>query len=76
MGTSARSEGQRVGRKLKAMKSRVTNSAGLILVTCAILLLVIAHRLDLLLIVAPVAALFSFWSARSATRGNTVQRRM
>jgi hypothetical protein len=58
------------------MKSRVTNLAGLMLVTAAILLLVITRRVDLLLIVAPVAALFSFWSARSATRGNTVQRRM
>jgi hypothetical protein len=39
-------------------------------------LLIITHRLDLLLIAAPVAALFSYWSSRGVTRGNTVQRRM
>ncbi|MCU1306830.1 MAG: hypothetical protein JWN45_1525 [Acidobacteriaceae bacterium] len=58
------------------MKSRLTNSAGLMLVATAILLLLIAHRLDLLLIAAPVAALFSYWSVRGAARGNTVERRM
>jgi hypothetical protein len=65
-----------MGRSDRNMKSRLTNSAGWMLVITAILLLLIAHRLDLLLIVAPVAALFSYWSARDSTRGNTVQRRM
>jgi hypothetical protein len=58
------------------MKSRMTISAGWMLMLAATFLLIITHRLDLLLIAAPVAALFSYWSSRGVTRGNTVQRRM
>jgi hypothetical protein len=58
------------------MKSRLTNSTGLMLVATAILLLLIVHRLDLLLIAAPVAALFSYWSAGGAVGKHTIQRKM
>jgi hypothetical protein len=61
---------------MKVMKSRMTISAGWILMLAGTFFLVITHRLDLLLIAAPVAAFFSYRSSRGVTRGNTVQRRM
>ena len=55
------------------MKSNWSNSAGLALMTAAVLLLAILRRLDLLLIIAPLSVLFSYRLTRARSR-SPVQR--
>ena len=56
------------------MKSNWSNSVGWVLMLAAVLLLVILHRLDLLLIVAPVSVLFSYRLAWARSRSRSQQR--
>jgi len=56
------------------MKSDWSNSMGWALMAAAVLLLAILHRLDLLLIVAPLSVLFSYRLARANSRSRLQQR--
>ncbi len=51
------------------MRSQAKNVAGWLLVATAVAMLLIARRLDLLLIVAPAAGLISYWSGRAGKMG-------
>jgi hypothetical protein len=56
------------------MKSNWDNSAGLVLMAAAVLLLALLHRLELLLIVAPLSILFSYRLVRARSRNRLQQR--
>jgi hypothetical protein len=58
------------------MKSTWSNSVGLLLMATAVLLLTILRRLDLLLIVAPLSALFGYRLTRARPSGNRGSVRM
>jgi hypothetical protein len=60
----------------RPMESRVANSAGWMLVLAAVLLLAISHRLDLLIIVAPIAMMVSIWIAWARAGDKSSQRKM
>ncbi len=58
------------------MKWTLNNSIGWVLMAASVLLLIFLQRLDLMVIVVPVAVLVSYIVVRGESRANSSQRRI
>ena len=58
------------------MQWNLSNSMGWALMAASVLLLIFLQRLDLMVIVVPVAVLVSYFAVRGESRANSSQRRI
>jgi len=58
------------------MKWTLSNSMGWGLMAASVLLLIVLQRLDLMVIVVPLAVLVSYIAVRAESRANSSQRRI
>ncbi len=75
LGTSTRPKGKWVVKDVR-MKWNLSNSMGWALMAVSVLLLIFLRRLDLIVIVAPVAILVSYIAVRGGSSADSSQRRI